>query len=616
VRTLCDHQGREAGLGRCLGQGGEGAVYAVPMWPRSVAKIYARRPDELTRRKLESMVQLGTQELASFAAWPQGLLLDPRTGKAVGFLMPRVDGHREIHALYGPTARKAAFPDASWAFLVRVARNLATAFDTVHRHGHVIGDVNQGNVVVSRQATVRLIDCDSFQITHLGCTYPCRVGVPLFTPPELQGQRLDAVQRTQDHDRFGLAVLVFQLLFMGRHPFTGRHPSRVVPVEAAIREGLFAFGHEARQQGWQAPPFSLLLEDVTRPVSDLFERAFGRQAASGGPRPTAADWVRELDALEARLVICGDDPRHAHGLANGSCPWCRIENEGGPSFFFLAQGSAPDAFDLAATWKAIEAVLSPGQAPLPHPPLLDPLPVAARRVESVPALSFRRLRSIFHRPTPPDTTREREEADRQARRLARAEETLRRLEDQWKSLCGEDGFAARKRELVEAKASLDALSEKEESEWAELAARCREARLPDHLRTFPLEFARIPGLGPAEVARLAGRDITTARDIAPERLMAIRRIDLDLVRGLLLFKAVATRAFAFDPATGIPGKDRKALEESQARRRSALLAKVQSGPLFLAELRRQTLAWRDVLGPALAEANLELARLRAGNPAR
>ena len=282
MRTFCDVRGREAGLGRCLGQGGEGAVYAVPMWPRSVAKIYARRPDEQATRKLAAMVQLGTEELASFAAWPQGLLLDPRTGSAVGFLMPRVDAHREIHALYGPTARKAAFPDASWAFLARVARNLAAAFDAVHRHGHVIGDVNQGNVVVSRKATVRLIDCDSFQVTHEGHTYPCRVGVPLFTPPELQHQRLDSVERTHDHDRFGLAVLVFQLLFMGRHPFAGRHPDRVVPVEAAIREGLFAFGREARRQGWEAPPFSLLLEDVTPAVADLFERAFGREAATEG----------------------------------------------------------------------------------------------------------------------------------------------------------------------------------------------------------------------------------------------------------------------------------------------------------------------------------------------
>jgi DNA-binding helix-hairpin-helix protein with protein kinase domain len=606
VRTFCDLQGREAGLGRCLGQGGEGAVYSVPMWPRSVAKIYARRPDELTSRKLGAMVQLGTPDLASFAAWPQGLLLDPRTGNPVGFLMPRVDGHREIHALYGPTARKTAFPDASWAFLVRVARNLAAAFDTVHRHGHVIGDVNQGNVVVSRKAMVRLIDCDSFQITHLGHLYPCRVGVPLFTPPELQGQKLECVERTPDHDRFGLAVLIFHLLFMGRHPFTGRHPRRVVPVEAAIREGLFAFGPEARSQGWQPPPFSLVLEDVPRPVADLFERAFARGAAETQPRPTAADWVQGLDALETQLVICGDDPRHAHAQASGSCPWCRIENDGGPSFFFLAQGSAPDAFDLAATWKAIEAVLSPGEAPLPDAPPPDE-PGSERR----PTAVLRMRRALVGFLYPHVASLEQKRAERRAQAITAAQESIRRLESQWKDLCGDAGFVIRKRELEAAKASLEGLKAVEEREWAELGARFRERRLPAHLRTFALRLAQIPGLGQAELDRLAGEGITTAADIAPERLLAIRYIDLDLVRGLLLFKAAATRAFTFDPVTCIPGRDRKALEEWQARRRAALLATLQSGPLFLAEQRRQTLAWRDMLGRSLADAHRRLALLRA-----
>ena len=607
MRTLCDLQGHEAGLGRCLGQGGEGAVYSVPMWPRSVATIYARRPDELTGRKLGAMVELGTEELASFAAWPQGLLLDPRTRKAVGFLMPRVDGHREIHALYGPTARKTAFPDASWAFLLRAARNLAAAFDAVHRHGHVIGDVNEGNVVVSRKATVRLIDCDSFQVTHRGHTYPCRVGVPLFTPPELQGQRLDSVQRTHDHDRFGLAVLVFHLLFVGRHPFAGRHRARVVPVEAAIREGLFAFGQEARGQGWEPPPFSLRLGDVTRPVADLFERAFSRGAAAGGPRPSAADWVRELDALEAQLAICGDDPRHAYAPVRGSCPWCRIENDGGPSFFFLAQGSAPDAFDLAATWSAIEAVLSPGEAAPPESP-----PGKDVDREAPPSAALRAGQALRRLLSPRIAALERTRAERQAQEIARVQEGIRRLELHWRELCGDAGFVTRKKELEAAKASLESLEPVEKREWEELTARFREARLPDHLRTFALEFARIPGLGPAEIARLAGRGITTAADIAPERLMAIRHIDLDLVRALLLFKLAAARSLAFDPVTGIPGKDRKALEESQARRRAALLATLQSGPLFLAEQRRLALAWRDTLGRALADAHRKLAQVRDG----
>jgi molecular chaperone DnaK len=349
VRSYQDLQGKEVVLGRCLGQGGEGAVYAVPLRPGLVAKIYARTPDEHTGGKLAAMVQLGTKALTSLAAWPQNLLFDERTGNVVGFLMPKVDGHRQIHALYGPTNRKTAFPDATWAFLVRAARNVAATFDTVHGHGHVIGDVNEGNVVVSQNATVRLIDCDSFQITHLGRGYPCRVGVPLFTPPELQGQRLEDLVRTPDHDRFGLAVLVFQLLFMGRHPFAGRHPERAIPVETAIREGLFAFGKEAARQGWEPPPFSLRLGDVPPSLAQLFELAFGKDAAAGAPRPTAADWVTALDELEAAIVICGRDPRHVHVKANGSCPWCRIEKDGGPSFFFAPPRATPSFRRLRST---------------------------------------------------------------------------------------------------------------------------------------------------------------------------------------------------------------------------------------------------------------------------
>jgi DNA-binding helix-hairpin-helix protein with protein kinase domain len=604
VRLFRDLQERDVGLGRCLGQGGEGAVYALPASPSSVAKIYARRPDDQTGRKLAAMVQLGTEELATFAAWPSNLLLDPRTGATVGFLMPRVDGHREIHALYGPADRKTAFPDASWAFLVRVARNVAAAFDAVHRHGHVGGDVNQGNVVVSRRATVRLIDCDSFQISHLGRTYPCPVGVPLFTPPELQGQRLDCVERTLDHDGFGLAVLVFQLLFVGRHPFAGRHPERAVPVEAAIREGLFAFGREARREGWEPPPFSLPLKDVSAPVANLFEQAFGREAASGGPRPAAAEWVAVLEDLETRLVTCGGDPRHVHARANGSCPWCRIESDGGPSFFFLPQGAASDAFDLAATWKAIEAVRSPGPAALPHPP---PGEEAERGLST---LALRTLRALLGFLSLPDEDRERDEAERRAEEVRKAEEDLRRLQEQWPSFCADAAFASRRRELESARSALEGLHAVEDGEWAELAERFRETRLPAHLKTFALEFARIPGLGPTELAHLETRGITTAADIKPERLMAIRGIDLGLVRSLLLFKGVATRSFSFDPVAGIPGKDRKALEEEQNRRRTTLLKTLQAGPLELVEIRRQTLAWRDVLGRGIEEAHRRLGRLR------
>jgi DNA-binding helix-hairpin-helix protein with protein kinase domain len=216
--------------------------------------------------------------------------------------------------------------------------------------------------------------------------------------------------------------------------------------------------------------------------------------------------------------------------------------------------------------------------------------------QGLSTLMLKALQVLFEFVSLRDAEREREESERRQREIATTEENLRRLEEQWRSLCGDSAFACRRKELEEAKVSFEGLKALEEKEWQELAGRFREARLPSHLRTFALEFARIPGLGPAEIAHLAARGVTTAADITPERLMAIWGIDLGLVRGLLLFKGVATRAFSFDPVAGIPGKDRKALEGSQHRRRVELLKTLQAGPLELAELRRQTLAWRDVLG--------------------
>jgi DNA-binding helix-hairpin-helix protein with protein kinase domain len=68
---------------------------------------------------------------------------------------------------------------------------------------------------------VSLIDCDSFQISSHGRYFLCEVGVPLYTPPELQEKEFKHVVRTPNHDNFGLAVLLFHLLFMGRRQIFG-----------------------------------------------------------------------------------------------------------------------------------------------------------------------------------------------------------------------------------------------------------------------------------------------------------------------------------------------------------------------------------------------------------
>ena len=68
-----------------------------------------------------------------------------------------------------------------------MALNIARVFAHIHDTGCVIGDINQRSILVSPTATVAFIDADSFQICDGPQRYLCVVGVPEYTPPELQG---------------------------------------------------------------------------------------------------------------------------------------------------------------------------------------------------------------------------------------------------------------------------------------------------------------------------------------------------------------------------------------------------------------------------------------------
>ena len=103
--------------------------------------------------------------------------------------------------------------------------------------------------------------------------FPCEVGVAHFTPPELAGRNLHELQRTTNHDCFGLAVLIFHLLFLGRHPYAGRFLGiEDMPIERAIHEHRFAFGHKAAECKCRGRRIRLPLDEVA-PVAGGAVRA-------------------------------------------------------------------------------------------------------------------------------------------------------------------------------------------------------------------------------------------------------------------------------------------------------------------------------------------------------
>src|SRR5262249_10925178 len=151
------------------------------------------------------------------------------------------------------------------------------AVASVHACGCVIGDINHSGFLVSDKATSVLIDSDSFQVVAANKSYLCQVGTPEYTPPELQGARFDRVTRTFNHDNFGLTILVFQLLFLGRHPFSGVYQgSGDMPLERAIGEHRFAYSLLTSATNMKPPPSAPSLTDFPLEVGQAFENAFGR----------------------------------------------------------------------------------------------------------------------------------------------------------------------------------------------------------------------------------------------------------------------------------------------------------------------------------------------------
>jgi hypothetical protein len=306
-----------------LGAGGEARVMSIPGDDSLVAKLY-HEPTLAKARKVALMMadEPALDASAAALAWPRDLLLEAGGGFA-GFLMERAEGPR-VFELYNPSTRRHAAPRSDYALLHRVGANVAAAFEALHARGYVIGDVNESNVLVRPGGAVTLVDTDSMQVPDRAneTVLRSRVGKPEFTPPELQGRSFGDFDRSPEHDRFGLAVLLFLLLMEGTHPFAGRMAdgSETPPVEERIRRGLFPHGmHREIHPPKLAPDIDLLHPGLR----SLFVRAFVDGHRDPAARPTAAEWRAALAAAEAKLGTCAENECHRFGAHLESCPWCR-----------------------------------------------------------------------------------------------------------------------------------------------------------------------------------------------------------------------------------------------------------------------------------------------------
>lgn len=638
--------GDEVTLGRELGKGGEGSVFEVKEFRDSVAKIYHTPPDPLKQAKLSFMAATADERLFNYIAWPQTTLHAGRSGVVVGFLMPKVTGKEPIHMVYSPMHRRQYYPDSAWDFLLYVARNIAASFETVHDHGHIVGDVNQNSFMVGKDSKVVLIDSDSFQIDERGTLHLCEVGVGHFTPPELQSLTSFAgFNRTQNHDNFGLALLIFHVLFGGRHPYSGIPLLKEAgnALESDIAHFRYAYASDNQQRGFRPPPRSIPVSILPHSVASMFHLAFTEHGVEKG-RPTAPQWVSALDQLRQQLRKCAASAMHVFPDHLTHCPWCELEDQGINYFidFNVTVRTLAGNFVLAKVMGAIAAASPPRPLNLPsavhyqvtprplpkHIPGKKTIVVAQFAVVFIAIVMLVMTMNVFYMPQAwlwpliggalavwgvkqlgklmrKDEVRQRRVA------MDLAENEYRQLVNQAQHSCGPEGFMAKRAALMLRKEELTGLPTAEQKEIDDLQATAQERQRDKFLATCFIASAPIPGVGPTRKAALLSFGIETAADITKSKVKQVKGFGNHLTQAVLDWKKSCARRFVFNAAEAVSPGDINAVKVKFAARRGALEAALTNGALELQRFSLESDQRMAALREPLQEAAKTLAQARA-----
>ncbi|TBL69771.1 protein kinase domain-containing protein [Paenibacillus thalictri] len=627
--------GRAVYLGDELGRGGEGSVYEVKSDSTVVAKVYHQSISVLKQEKIKTMVGLKNESLLGFTTWPVDVLRNSNN-QIIGFLMPRLAG-KAIHSLYSPKTRLNEFPKATFPFLIHTAANLARAFATVHESGHVIGDVNHGNFYVTDKGTVMIVDCDSFQIVSHGTQYKCEVGIPMYQPPEFQSiSSFRDVDRTYNHDNFGLAVFIFLLLFMGRHPFSGRYlgPGDM-PIEKAIKEFRFAYSNSAAAKMMQPPPGTLTLKAMPSNIGTLFERAFSTEGTGQGRRPSAKEWVAALSSMADQIKRCPHKEEHSFPNILGSCPWCELEGKTGvvlfPTLVALSNQSL-STFRLETVWAQIVAVSSPGVAPAL--PIVSIKGINPSQTVVVQARTRKRKKYLSVVPSilgvtllflypagwifivlasfiftialrDSDGSQLKQELNQ---KYKEAEQAWNQLSTRWAREAGYEAFSKKMSELENARREYQGLVSQRNERIKKLESTQKNRQLYAYLQRFRIEDAKIEGIGPSRKATLESFGIETAADINVNAIRQVPGFGPSYTRKLSEWRNRVERNFVFDPKLGIPQSDIANVDREIAAKRKKLEQELLAGQSQLTQISNQIKVRRNAIWPELVNSANRLAQ--------
>lgn len=283
-------------LGKSIAEGGEGKIFETDR-PGKTAKIYkVGCRSELRREKVNMLA--GRHLSYPGICFPEEVLYD-RDGNFIGFLMDRAEGESLAVTVMNPVLLRKKFPDWKDADLARLCVTILKKVQYLHSMGIIMGDVNQGNILVKSPETVYFVDTDSYQVEGL----PCPVGTAEFTAPELLKKGVvdySKILRTRDQDYYAVSVLLFEILIHGKYPYavvrnddTNGQEGRIFPYR---RNGMKS---ELVPPGKWNTYWSEMPGNIRKAFCSTF--ISGEKHNAPGKRYSEQKWLRLIGSYQKRL---------------------------------------------------------------------------------------------------------------------------------------------------------------------------------------------------------------------------------------------------------------------------------------------------------------------------
>jgi DNA-binding helix-hairpin-helix protein with protein kinase domain len=323
---------------KILGRGATATIYLAEDSGQAYAAKIFHDKKKMNLEKVQAMIDNPPKNSVSRIdgipylnyAWPKKIVWSS-SNEPIGFLMPLIDLKNSFSLDYFYDkilfSKLQTSNEVALTFKLAIARNLCKVVSKLHKNEHFFIDLKPQNIRVYKGThAITLLDCDGFAIkSKSGKKYSAELMSTDYIAPEATLNNSSPKQLGLNQDLYALAVILFQLLNNGTHPFQGILKGNFVANtndEKAAR-GFYPHGL-VKNNAIEPRPQSIHLTWLNS-TRILFDNAFAGLATK---RPNPETWSKHFDELlkKKNVVRClnfTNDLNHLR-FKDMDCPTCYL----------------------------------------------------------------------------------------------------------------------------------------------------------------------------------------------------------------------------------------------------------------------------------------------------